>query len=150
MWPFKKKERPSEFNATNMLHHDPKRSDLPLARRWGTINNLGASPCQFNVYRQGAGYYLTMQNKDGAESTELLTIPGGYCETLMDAYIKATAYLVLLLQANEAITGKHQSFMFIDTTPSFKVFQPLAFLEAGNGQANESRDNSFDRVMSDG
>jgi len=133
-----------------MLHHDPKRSDMPLARRWGTINNLGASPCQFNVYRQGAGYYLTMQEKDGAETTELFTISGGYCETLMEAYMKVTAYIVLLLQASQAIRGGCQSFMFIDTTPSTKVFQPIAFLEAGNGQANETRDASFDRVMSDG
>lgn len=128
---------------------EPTRTDLPLVRRWGCVGNNGVSIGQFNVYRKGQGYYLTMQRTDGEESESMCHISGGDCSTLSEAYTKATSLLVDLLGASRAIGGSHCADLLVDTTTAGGPMRPLACFEAAPGGATETRHPDFDQLLSD-
>ncbi len=119
-WFRKRRSRPDGEDTVWVC--EPTRTDLPLARRWGTLNDTGVSCVQFNVYRACDHFIVTRHMIDGAEIEDDGVFRGGQCATITEAYRKMVSYLSDF-QILGGLAKFSQMTTIVETTPGLEPTQ---------------------------
>jgi len=137
---FGKRKRKQPARTVELFCVEPTRTDLELVRRWGVVTITGKSDQQFNVYRDGPGYIVTMQKRDGTEidADETGLFKGGCCATILEAYERAASYLSDLIAASGMMSLPCTQIVLMDTTPGHDTGH-LSMFEYAGGPVSESR-----------
>lgn len=121
---FKKPRRPTEDDEWTFWSAEPTRRDLHLVRRWGIVYITKVSNHQFNVYRSGTAFVVTMHSRDGKEVERDGTglFRGGKCASIADAWEAVVSYTSDILIASGMAGLPTQQAVLLDTTPDQDTF----------------------------
>lgn len=121
---FKKTRRPSDDDELTLWSAEPTRRDLHLERQWGVVYITRVSNYQFNVYRSGTGFMVTMHSRDGeeVERDDTGLFRGGKCESIAEAWEAAVTYTSDILIGSGIAGLPSQVAYLFDTTPGQDTF----------------------------